>query len=215
MTGLQADQLNEEFLKSFIPETLYVLPGEVVVSVVSAESAPASNSVTEEPASNMAAPVTAAPEPSAKISPAIPKIEKVETPASSTEANKFVVFGENRKGVVVLVTLPDDQFRQLPKLELLQKMLAAIGFKPEDVVYVNNISGGIASFEELQSLLSVKYIISFASRIDTKLPHDKFTLYNPVKVADVPVVFSQSLEVLEKDVEHKKKLWAVFQQVFL
>ncbi len=94
-------------------------------------------------------------------------------------------------------------------------MLGAIGFKPEDVAYVNNISGEIAVFEELQQLLPLKYIISFASRIDTKLPHDKFTLYNPVKVGDIPVVFSQSLDVLEKDQDHKRKLWAVFQQVFL
>lgn len=210
MAGLQADQLNEEFLKSFMPETIFMVPGDAAVPVLQTEADPA-ETITEEK-QHVTAAVQA--KPALKETPVLPKIE-ITAPAVSSGNEKYVVTGENKKGVVVLVTLPDAAFRELPQLQLLQKMLAAIGFKPEDVAYVNNVSGQIAVFEELQQLLPLKYIISFASRIDTKLPHDKFTLYNPVKVADVPVVFSQSFEVLEQDVEHKRKLWAVFQQVFL
>lgn len=212
MAGLQADQLNEEFLKSFMPETLFMVPGDAAVPVLQTETKPAYN-VAEE---KQYVPAAVQTKHALKETPVLPKIETtVSRPAVSAGNEKYVVTGENKKGVIVLVTVPDDAFRELPQLQLLQKMLAAIGFRPEDVAYVNNVSGQITVFEELQQLLPLKYIISFASRIDTKLPHEKFTLYNPVKIADIPVVFSQSLDVLEKDVEHKKKLWAVFQQVFL
>lgn len=206
MAGLHADQLNEEFLKSFISETIYLVPEDAAMPAPAAQTS-------AQPAEKAKATESATARTAVKSTPVLPKVEKAAT--SSLENAKYVVTGENQKGVVILVTLPDAAFRQLPKLEMLQKMLAAIGFKPEDVAYVNNVSGEYAVFEELQQLLTVKYIISFASRLNTSLPHDKFTLYNPVKVADVPVVFSQSLEVLEQDVEHKRKLWAVFQQVFL
>lgn len=188
-----------------MPETMYLVPNDSLVPVA-------------EPveAAKVAAPAATKSKPAIQEIPALPKVEKpTPPPAAPADAGKYLMIGENMKGVVVLVTLPDAAFRNLPQLPLLQKMLAAIGFKPEDVAYVNNVSGETAVFEDLLQLLPVKYIISFASRLDTNQPHEKFTLYNPVKVADVPVVFSQSLEVLERDIVHKKKLWAVFQQVFL
>jgi hypothetical protein len=201
MAGLMADQLSEEFLKSFLPETIFLVSDEEQVSAPVPVVPPVPD---PELVSKVEAPLRATPE--------IPKLENDNTTIAS---GKYVVTGENKKGVVILVTLPNAKFKELPKLELLQKMLSSIGFNPEDVAYVNNISGELSTFEELQQLLQVNYIISFASRISTALPHAKFTLYNPVKIGDVPVVFSQSLEVLEQDIDHKKQLWNVFQQVFL
>jgi hypothetical protein len=209
MAGLQADQLNEEFLKTFINETIYLVPEDAAVPAVETPAVPVIPVKASEPAAVTKSSVN-------KSTPALPKPEKtVSAPATPVQTEKYTVIGENKKGVVVLVTLPDADFRKLPQLQLLQKMLSSIGFQPDDVAYVNNISKKDAIFEELQQLLNVKYIISFASRLNTALPHDRFTLYNPVKVAGVPVVFSQSFEILEQDVEHKRKLWIVFQQVFL
>lgn len=208
MAGLQADELNDKFLRSFIQETLYLVPGDDAVPAVQAV-------IVQEPVIEVKEHVAENIQKTEVPGPSRIETDEVLKPEVPVRPSKYIVTGQNKKGVVVLVTLPDASFKQLPQLQLLQKMLSAIGFTPEDVAYVNNVSGEIAIYEELQQLLPVKYIISFASRLTTVLPHDKFTLYNPVKVGDTPVVFSQSLEVLEQDVEHKKKLWAVFQQVFL
>ncbi|WP_347159232.1 hypothetical protein [Pontibacter chitinilyticus] len=214
MAGLQADDVSTEFLRNFLTETLYLVP------VDAAAPAPLNESVATPATPAVPEPITAAP----KITPPAPF--KADKPAATPAIPKLLnivaptvaacqIAGENKKGVLVLVTLPDQEFQKLPQLEFLQKILYAIGLQKADVAYVNNVSGKIARFEELQQQLEVNYIISFASRLDTELPHEKFTLYNPVSVGTVPVVFSQALSVLEHEVEHKKNLWNALRQMFL
>ncbi|WP_299986033.1 hypothetical protein [uncultured Pontibacter sp.] len=215
MAALTPEQLNAEFLKHFMPETLYLIEQDQV-SVVSASeliTEPAAIPATTEapvikPVRETDAPVPASPATVATATPKLPKIETAPQPKS------FDLIGENRKGLIVLVTLPDAAFRVLPQSQFLTKILAAIGFGPSDVAFVNNVSGAITKFEALRETTQTKYIISFASRLDTDLPHEKFTLYNPVPVDGVPVVFSQSLAVLDGDQEQKKLLWAALQRVF-
>lgn len=211
MAGLQAD-INSEFLKSFIPETVYLVEGDIALPAPG--PAPTAPEVDATSPATVAAPTqTVAPEPgpAKPVTPTLPKIPKPE-PAAAEQ--KYKVIGQNQKGVIVLVTLADNEFLQLPQLQFLQKILRAIGLAPGDVAYVNNVSGQLAQFEDLQQELPVKYIISFASRVETSLPHEKFTLYNPVVVGNVPVVFSQALNLLEHNVEHKKLLWAALQKTF-
>ncbi|MCX2741899.1 hypothetical protein [Pontibacter anaerobius] len=208
MAGLQAD-ISNEFLRTFITETVYLVEGDIAAPVP-AEPAPAEVDATS-PAT------VAAPEPT--VAPQAPKqavheLPKIPKPAPEPMDQKYKIIGQNQKGVVVLVTIPDAEFGKLPQLQFLQKILSAIGLKPEDVAYVNNVSGELALFEELQKELQVNYIISFASRIETALPHEKFTLYNPVTVGSVPVVFSHALSMLEHNVEHKKSLWGALQKTF-
>lgn len=208
MANLQAD-LSSEFLKSFMTETVYLVEGDLSLSAPAlpdSEAAPAQQPVA-------ASPVEAEVRPAPKSAPAaLPKIPQKE---SASSQRKYKINGQNSKGIAVLVTLPDADFMQLPQLGFLQKILGAIGLKADDVAYVNNISGELAQFEDLQQALEVKYIISFASRVETDLPHEKFTLYNPVTVGDVPIVFSHALAMLENNVEYKKQLWGALQRVFL
>jgi hypothetical protein len=205
MAGLQADELNSEFLKNFLPETIFLVDGDVPMP-----AAPATEIVKPE-----AAPIVAVSLPETPLAPeavpAIPKLPKTEAPAVPA---KYNVTGDNRKGIAVLVTIPDAQFQQLPQLEFLNKILTAIGLQPSDVAYVNNISGEIAVFEDLQQTLQVNYILSFASRVESNLPHEKFTLYNPVMLGSVPIVFSHALVDIEKDQDKKRLLWGALQKVF-
>lgn len=194
-----------------MPETLYLLPEEQVAEVSAPAVAETAIPVVEEKAEPKAIPtVPTAPVPTTPVAaiPKLPKVEKAELPKS------FEVIGENRKGLVVLVTLPEPEFKALPQSDFLIKILAAIGFGPADVAFVNNVSGATTRFEALCDTLQTNYILSFASRLDTELPHDKFTLYNPVVVGRVPVVFSQSLAVLDGDQEQKRLLWGALQRVF-
>ncbi|WP_162053849.1 hypothetical protein [Pontibacter pamirensis] len=219
MAGLQADNINPEFLKNFITETIYVVEGDVAAVPA---SPPAASTAPPTPEAER---TTAESRPQTAVKNLITDHALVSTPhlpktpdaaaAVAKTVEKYEIAGANAKGVVVLVTLPDDEFNKLPKLQFLQKILGAIGLQPADVAYVNNKTGATALFEDLQQALQVNYIISFASRLDTTLPHDKFTLYHPVIVGDVPVVFSQALSMLENDQEHKKLLWNALQQVFL
>ncbi|WP_114778876.1 hypothetical protein [Botryobacter ruber] len=196
MTPLAADQQNSEFFRSFFTETLYLLPDEEAFAVA-------------QPATERTVPAPTAP-PTAQEQPA-----PASPPATKASAAPFDIIGSNGKGVVVLVTLPDAAFRALPQQEFLRKILQAIGLSPADVAFVNNVSGQVAQFEALEAALEVSYIISFASRIDTQHPHEKFMLYKPVVVDQVPIVFSQSLAVLDTDQEQKKLLWNALRQVFL
>ncbi|MCC9167040.1 hypothetical protein [Pontibacter harenae] len=212
MAGLQADLLNQEFLKNFIPETVYLLPDEALIPVAQPQTTAAASETTPVEAPQPLKEAIAAQSIAQKTTPAIPKLPQ---PAAVAAPKAFDIVGENRKGVAVLVTVSDEQFSTLPQLDFLQKILNAIGLTATDVAYVNNKTGAIASFEELQQTLEVNYLISFASRIDTDKPHEKFSLYKPVVVGQVPVVFAQSLAIIEKDVEHKKQLWNALKQMFL
>lgn len=221
MAGLEADNINEEFFRNFMTETLYVVEGDVAVPApispaASAVTAPASEkeSITEEPKPAGPPVKNQITDHAPVATPPIPKTPDAAAAVAQAVEN-YNIAGANAKGVVVLVTLPDDEFDRLPQLQFLQKILGAIGLQPADVAYVNNKTGATVRFEDLQQALQVNYIISFASRLDTSLPHDKFMLYHPVIVGDVPVVFSQALSMLEHDVEHKKMLWGALQQVFL
>ncbi len=215
MAALEADKLNSEFFKNFLPETIYLVPVEEALFTSPEDPAPVGAPVVEnQPVVREQEPAPApAPVVKPAATPAIPKLPKLEAPVAKPSIYDSI--GSNAKGLVVLVTLPDATFRALPQSDFLQKILHAIGFRIEDVLFVNNISGKVVVFEELVAAYEVNYIISFASRLDTALPHDKFTLYKPVVVGEVPVVFSQSLEVLDKDQEHKKHLWGALKQVFL
>lgn len=211
MAGLQADEINEAFLKNLFTETLYMVGGENHAPVPEEEPIPPVQAAAAKVAEEK-------PKPAVKNlitdhkpidTPVIPHVPIPSVPV------KYKVTGANDKGVVVLVTLPDAEYEKLPQLTFLQKILYAIGLKPTDVAYVNNLSGATAKFEDLQQELQLSYIISFASRLDTELPHDKFTLYHPVLVGDVPVVFSQALSMLEHNTEHKQLLWNALKKVFL
>ncbi|MBJ6120027.1 hypothetical protein JAO76_17605 [Pontibacter sp. BT310] len=205
MSGLQADELSSEFLKNFLPETIFLVDGEMTVP------APARQETIKPEQPTIVEPVAAA-KPEAHIKD-IPKLPEI--PKEVTAPPKYKTIGENRKGVAVLVTMPDEAFMHLPQLGFLQKILTAIGLQPADVAYVNNLTGANAVFEDLQQTLQVNYIISFASRVESNLPHDKFTLYNPVMLGAVPIVFSHSLADLEHDQDKKKLLWGALQKTFL
>ncbi|OKL41597.1 hypothetical protein [Pontibacter flavimaris] len=210
MAGLQA-AISSEFLKNFIPETIFLVEGDnAVPAPLAPEPAEAQEAKAVEVEATSPATI-AAPVPANQVVHELPKIPKKE---AAPLPQKYKISGQNQKGVVILVTIPDAEFTQLPQLQFLQKILSAIGLKPADVAYVNNVSGELALFEELQRELPVNYIISFASRIETALPHEKFTLYNPITVGKVPVVFSQALSMLEHNVEHKKLLWSALQKTF-
>lgn len=219
MAGLQADDINEVFLKSLFTETIYMVEGEVhVPAQAEATPVPVQSEVTPVPAKT--APILSEEKPKPAVKNLITDHKPIDTPVIphlpiSSAPAKFKVSGANDKGVVVLVTVSDAEFEKLPQLSFLQKILGAIGLKPSDVAYVNNLSGANAKFEDLQQELQISYIISFASRLDTDLPHDKFTLYHPVMLGDVPIVFSHALAKLENDKEQKKLLWNALQQVFL
>ncbi|WP_162426368.1 hypothetical protein [Pontibacter pudoricolor] len=206
MSGLQVDELNSEFLKNFLPETIFLVDGEVTVP------APARQETIKPELPAIVEPVVDAKPEEAHLKdiPKLPEIAKVATAPA-----KYKTIGENRKGVAVLVTMPDEAFMHLPQLGFLQKILTAIGLQPADVAYVNNLTGANAVFEDLQQTLQVNYIISFASRVESNLPHDKFTLYNPVMLGAVPIVFSHSLADLEHDQDKKKLLWGALQKTFL
>ena len=113
MAGLQAEELSSEFLKNFLPETIFLVEGDVPVTIIPEVEATAPATITQ--------PVTvtvtiATPAPQVKSIPAIPRLPKQEALA---QPSKYNVIGENRKGVAVLVTIPDAEFRKLPQLEFL------------------------------------------------------------------------------------------------
>lgn len=196
-----------------MPETLFLIDEDTVPAQAESHALAPTEEVVTVPETKQTGITTKepGPVPPANAIPAIPKLSEAEREVA---AKNFELIGENRKGLVVLVTLPPTDFQQLPQSVFLRKILAAIGFGPEDVAFVNNVSGSITQFEQLRDTTSTRYILSFASRLGTDYPHEKFTLYNPVHVDGVPVVFSQALAKLDGDQNEKASLWEALKLMF-
>jgi hypothetical protein len=148
-----------------------------------------------------------------------PEKEPVEIPTPSQKQAAapapFAVLGANRKGLVLLVRLPEAAFRALPDLEFLQKLLKAIHHGPEDVAYVNALEKTSVSLAALQAALPVKDLISFGLPVEQKAAGAPAAPYMPSSADGVKFLLADELVIMVNSQEKKVQLWNGLKQMFL
>ncbi|MEO0552883.1 MAG: DNA polymerase III subunit psi [Bacteroidota bacterium] len=129
-----------------------------------------------------------------------------ESPTSdSPEAGKSVLSG-NKNGKVLIVTeLPLSEQNSL----LLNKIMAAVKVNVSELAFLDISSTKLLDNQEI----SANRILVFGNTNDVDFIPD--TKYEAVKHNGKLILCSENFNLLESDVNHKKKLWAALQNAFL
>lgn len=140
---------------------------------------------------------------------------ELERLGSTAPVKKYPVIGENKKGLVLLVSLPEAAFQALPKNEFLIKIIGAIRYTPQDVGYINALNLKPVNIHELSKEVTVTHLLVFGKNILDMTADSRVSYYKPASIGRTPLLIVEELEAIERDVNKKKQLWAALQAIFL
>ncbi len=130
-------------------------------------------------------------------------------PPVASEPKPIIFFGENNKGILILVNDPSSEFLNAQDLNLLMKIIeAGLKFSKKDIALVN-----LSKFSADQVIKEIThdYLISFGAG-------DTFATGKPLnEIIDLhgkKGLFSHQLHEISMDVEKKKLLWKALQSMF-
>lgn len=188
------------------PAALPLFFNEDVFLVKSECDGPIASSVTvaaDVSSSEILQPVTAAVAalamPEEKPMPIIPKIE-------------FKFKGNNKKNILILVNDATNDVSNEEGVELLRKLVKAIGLQGADFALVNYAHYPTASYQQLHSFFKCQLFLSFGITA-SELGLNEITLHQLVKYNEVQMVFTNNLATLAGDNPTKITLWKSLQQL--
>lgn len=162
------------------------------------------------------------PEPAQEVTPVVLSVtteviskEEIDRLGSTAPVIKYPVLGENKKGLILLVSLPEPGFLALPKNEFLIKVLGAIRYTPQDVGYVNVPQTKSVNIHELSKEVNLNYLLVFGKNILDMTADSRVGYYKPASIGRTPLLIAEELAAIELDVNKKKQLWGALQQMFL
>jgi hypothetical protein len=128
----------------------------------------------------------------------------------------FATLGSNPNGLLILVRLPAEEFRKLPRNVFLNNILKAIRLVIEDVVLVNVEHEKFpVALCTLRKTLAAKQFLAFGKNlldvaVYTTQPYEPVLLYG-----DTAFLGASEIKMLEYDAGRKKQLWQAMQRMFL
>lgn len=139
------------------------------------------------------------------------------TPTQSPVAHiPFSTLGSNPNGLIILVRLPENDFRKLPRNVFLNNILKAIRLIVEDVVLVNvEHSSYPVALCTLRQTLAAKQFLAFGKNlldvaVYTTQPYEPVLLFG-----DTAFLGAGEISMLEYDAGRKKQLWQAMQRMFM
>ncbi|GAA4498707.1 hypothetical protein GCM10023172_16160 [Hymenobacter ginsengisoli] len=148
--------------------------------------------------------------------PTNPAAPAAAPPVAPYLLTTFSTLGDNPQGVVVLVRLPPEQFKKLPRNVFLNKLLQAIKLVMADVVLVNVEGPYPVALQNLRKEIAATHILAFGKNLlDVAVRTTQ--IYEPVQFPAVGLAYLSGAEVemIEYDVSLKKRLWGGLQRMFL
>ncbi|MGV3502063.1 MAG: hypothetical protein ACO1O1_00025 [Adhaeribacter sp.] len=127
----------------------------------------------------------------------------------------YRLLGENRKGLVIAVSMEEADFQALPGNVFLSKVLAAIQHSPADVAFVNIARGDKLRLFDLAKETTLRSLVAFGPGLLDMSADSRVNLYKPATIGQVPLLIADPLPAVEPDVTKKKLLWSGLQAIFL
>lgn len=127
----------------------------------------------------------------------------------------YRLLGENRKGLVIAVSMEEADFQVLPGNVFLSKVLAAIQHSPNDVAFVNIPRGEKLGLFDLAKETKLSSLLAFGPGLLDMTTDSKVNLYKPAAIGQVALLIADPLAAVEPDVTKKKLLWSGLQAIFL
>lgn len=179
--------------------------------------APAAAPAPPEPAGPLFAVPALAELPAAPAAPASQAGRVQPTPTQSPVAHiPFSTLGSNPNGLILLVRLPPEEFKKLPRNVFLNNILKAIRLVMEDVVLVNVEHEKFpVALCTLRKTLAAKQFLAFGKNlldvaVYTTQPYEPVLLFG-----DTAFLGASEVKMLEYDAGRKKQLWHSMQRMFL
>ena len=139
------------------------------------------------------------------------------TPTQSPVAHiPFSTLGSNPNGLILLVRLPPEEFKKLPRNVFLNNILKAIRLVMEDVVLVNVEHEKFpVALCTLRKDLAAKQFLAFGKNlldvaVYTTQPYEPVLLFG-----DTAFLGASEIKMLEYDAGRKKQLWHSMQRMFM
>lgn len=153
----------------------------------------------------------------AAATPPAPPAGPIPAPAVAPYLlTEFSTLGSNAQGVVLLVRLPAEQFKKLPRNVFLNNLLKAIGLVMADVVLVNVEGPYPVALQNLRKEIAATHILAFGKNLlDVAVRTTQ--IYEPVQFPAVGLAYlaGAEVEMIEYDTSLKKRLWGGLQRMFL
>ena len=190
-------------------------PAQVVLAPAAAPGKLPSLASTQLPP--LPTPPVVSPAPAAASPPPIARPTPPQAPAVAPYLlTTFATLGDNPQGVVLLVRLPPEQFKKLPRNVFLNKLLQAINLVMADVVLVNVEGPYPVALQNLRKEIAATHILAFGKNLlDVAVRTTQ--IYEPVQFPTVGLAYlaGAEVEMIEYDVSLKKRLWGGLQRMFL
>ena len=154
----------------------------------------------------------ATPVPTPSPAPANP----TPAPVAPYLLTEFSTLGDNAQGIVLLVRLPAEQFKKLPRNVFLNNLLKAINLVMADVVLVNVEGPYPVALQNLRKEIAATHILAFGKNLlDVAVRTTQ--IYEPVQFPTVGLAYlaGAEIEMIEYDTSLKKRLWGGLKAMFL
>ena len=146
---------------------------------------------------------------------AIPTTVEEEILGDTAPIKKYQILGENQKGLIIVVALPEKDVQTLPNNEFLSKVLASIKHTINDVGFVNLAFKEKLDIYRLGKETTLNALLAFGPGLLDMSADSKIHLYKPASIGKIPLLIADTLENIERDVNKKKQLWNGLQAIFL
>ncbi len=185
---------NYNFLPLFITEELYFVGKKAQVS----------HPATEHPATATVS-VNSPTE-------TTPTTSTMPTFTPTAKPTPLVVYGENKKKVVILVDEPTADFLRSENFAFLQKIMEAVQYSQHEYALINKAENPLYHFEQMLDQCSPRKIVAFGEGFG--LPAAKKYQHFPLPKAAAEVLCADTLTDLRTDVSKKRDLWSALQKFF-
>ncbi|MDH5599398.1 MAG: hypothetical protein OEY34_09745 [Cyclobacteriaceae bacterium] len=138
-------------------------------------------------------------------------IQLSETLPDSSSASTVEISykGQNKKGILILVSNPGDEYLSPDKEELLKKILQSVNLSFIDIALINISSHPHSDFLNLGNII-ISFGIEHVEEISA-IPH----FYQSHPVNEKIIIRCHSLEQIADDRELKLKLWNCLKNQFI
>ena len=128
-----------------------------------------------------------------------------------------LIKGRNLKETFVVYLLDKDAKMDLNgQIELLRKIFGALKFDLDnDIIHLDATKDGVACFNEVEKLWPIKFFVSFGVSPKILGLNINVRYYQPIKLGDTVMVFSECLSEVGQKKEKKLALWKALQATFL
>lgn len=198
---------DKSFLKHFITEPVYVIPGENLHLAAESKQKVAGQ---EPPLVEQ----TATSEQTAEVVQQPVKVEEpVAEPVAKKEQKKTYHYkGINIKKVLIIVDQPDHEFIGPEDEAFLSKIMTAVKLDLNDLAILNIKQNSGSTFKELLNFDATKYLV-FGP--DQKFFEKDYVQYQLIAEESNQILHCSALSTIAADASQKKLLWLALQKMFL